>query len=44
MVNSSKPPLPGDGVITEKSGGHRGEVSVVERAFAYKPEITSRGT
>lgn len=34
MVNSSKPPFPGDGVITEKSGGHRGEVSAVERRLA----------
>lgn len=34
MVNSGKPPLPGDWVIIDKSGGDRGEVSDVERMFA----------
>lgn len=44
MVDSSKPPLLGDEVITDKSGGHRGEVSVTERIVAYMPEIASKGT
>ena len=43
MVHLSKPAHCGDTAFTDKTGGCNSKADVVERTFAYKPEVSTDG-